>query len=439
MCKEFILFSSLLLANCQVNAQNVGIGTSSPITRLDIVSGNNWDVVNGPGDIHLGANGIHLRIGMALDGGGVGATGIMQYGQVGGYNVLSLGAQGQYLLQLNGTSGRVGIGTDNPGGKLDIVSATSVPQLNLLQTSTTDYARIRFNNGNTAGTSRFFEIGGLISNTQVSIDKMNFYHSIAGNILTLTGDGYAGFGTLAPSAKVDISSAGGLPQLQLYQANGADFARLRLKNSNYNTTARFFDIAAYISPTSADGDRLNVFTNGGGGNILSLAGNGAIYVNGSAGLPGQVLKSAGTGAAAVWVDPVRFYKASTCSLNFSLNEAEGFKSFPAAGDISFTCNQVSNVAVSADIEAENQAGCALGCNTIVELKIFVDGVETVVSNWPLLFNVDGQWPPAYHINISNIVVQVNPGTHTLQLKLSRSGTTQFLAIMLYHTALVTPN
>ena len=436
--RSLITFIGLLVFGLG-KAQNVGIGTSSPVTRLDIVSGNNWDLVNGSGDLHLGANGVHLRIGMAIEGGGIGATGIMQSGLNGGYNVLSLGAQGQYLVHLNGSTGRVGIGTDNPSGKLEIVSGTGDPQLNLVQGSLTDYARIRFNNGNTVTNSRSFEIGGLISNTQASIDKLNFYHTGAGNILTLTGDGYAGFSTLAPGAKVDIHSTGGTPQLQLVQLNGTDFARLRLKNSNYNTTARYFDIAGYISPTTSDLDRLNFYTNGGGGNILSLAGNGAVYVNGSAGLPGQVLKSAGTNGPAVWVDPVRFYKAGNSVINFAENEAESIKAFPAAGDITFTCNQPSNVAISTDIQAQNWSGCPLGiCNTVVELKLFVDGVEWTISNWPSLYDVNGQWPPAYHLTIANAVILVAAGTHTIQFRLSRTGTTAFSAIMLYHTVMVTP-
>jgi hypothetical protein len=98
----------------------LGIGTSAPVTVIDIAGGNNWDVINGDGDLRLGNSQYRLKMGIALSGGGAGATGIMQHGQPGGYNVLSLGAQGHKLLYLNGETQRVGIGTDAPLASFDI-------------------------------------------------------------------------------------------------------------------------------------------------------------------------------------------------------------------------------------------------------------------------------------------------------------------------------
>jgi hypothetical protein len=98
----------------------VGIGTSVPSAVLDVIGGNNWDLVNGNGDFRLGNAQYRIKMGIALGGGGAGAAGIMQYGQPGGYNVLKLGAQGNYLLFINGSSQGVGIGTDAPQASLDI-------------------------------------------------------------------------------------------------------------------------------------------------------------------------------------------------------------------------------------------------------------------------------------------------------------------------------
>jgi hypothetical protein len=103
---------------------NTGVGTSKPNAILDIAGANNWDLVNGNGDVRIGNDKYRLKIGLALGGGGAGAVGIMQQGQNGGYNILSLGAQGTFLLSLNGNSKAVGIGTDNPQGALDITSTT---------------------------------------------------------------------------------------------------------------------------------------------------------------------------------------------------------------------------------------------------------------------------------------------------------------------------
>lgn len=104
----------------------VGIGTSVPSAVLDVIGGNNWDLVNGNGDFRLGNGLYRIKMGIALGGGGAGAAGIMQYGQPGGYNVLKFGAQGNYLLFINGETQKVGIGTDNPGATLDVQGSLRV-------------------------------------------------------------------------------------------------------------------------------------------------------------------------------------------------------------------------------------------------------------------------------------------------------------------------
>lgn len=105
---------------------NIGIGAPAPASKLDIAGGNNWDLINGEGDFRMGNNQYRLKMGVALGGGGAGASGIMQFGQTGGYNVLSIGAQGNYLLFINGSSQNVGIGTDAPAAKLDVHGTFSV-------------------------------------------------------------------------------------------------------------------------------------------------------------------------------------------------------------------------------------------------------------------------------------------------------------------------
>ena len=102
------------------SAGNIGISTATPAAKLDIAGGNNWNLVDGEGDVRIGNGLFRLKLGVALEGGGAGAAGIMQYGMAGGYNVLKLGSQGNYLLFINGGSQRVGIGTDSPTAKLDI-------------------------------------------------------------------------------------------------------------------------------------------------------------------------------------------------------------------------------------------------------------------------------------------------------------------------------
>ena len=79
----------------------LGINTVTPAAPLDVLSNNNWDLTNTEGDFRIGNSAYRLKMGIALGGGGAGATGIMQSGGIGALNI---GAGGKYQLQLNGSS-----------------------------------------------------------------------------------------------------------------------------------------------------------------------------------------------------------------------------------------------------------------------------------------------------------------------------------------------
>lgn len=515
----------LLIATLPGFSQNVGIGTTSPITRLDIVGGNNWDLVNGEGDVRIGNGTYRLKIGLALGGGGAGSTTIMQYGVTNGYNVLNLGSQGYNILQLNGNLNSAGIGTDNPAGKLEVSSLSGSPQLMLTQQSTGDYARIRFRNGNTAATTHFFDAAAYISSTSVSGDKLSFFHNTAGDVLTITGDGFAGIGTNTPAGRLEVSrntttpqlivtqtdgneyarfrlrnnnsisnnrnwdlggfissgaasadrfviynpgggniltitgdgltglgtnSPGGKlevnstsnsPQLQLFQGSTGDYSRIRMKNGNTTTNNRYYDIATYISSTGPADDRMNFYVYGGNGDVLGLGGNGAYYVNGSAGLPGQVLKSSGTGGPATWTDPVQVAKSSVASLSYVNNEAASDKAFSSGGTVTVTCNQSTMLSISAHMVGYNfMSGCPLigSCITSVSVKVYVDGAEKVISNWGIGFYVEGNWDKFTPMDVSNALCLVGPGTHTVELRINRGGTFPLSVSLSYLSVMTIP-
>jgi Phage Tail Collar Domain len=116
----------ILVFLCQIlEAQNIGIGTSAPATKLDVVGNNNWNVSAGEGDVRIGNPSYRLKFGVALNGGGAGAANIMQYGQPGGFNVLSLGAQGNQVLFVNGGSASVGVGTTSPSSIFQVNGTTT--------------------------------------------------------------------------------------------------------------------------------------------------------------------------------------------------------------------------------------------------------------------------------------------------------------------------
>lgn len=91
----------------------IGIGTSSPQSRFDILGISNWDLVNTEGDLRIGNSTYRIKMGIALGGGGAGDAYIAS---VGGTNRLSLGT-GTTLNQLRTLTihnNNVGIGTIAP-------------------------------------------------------------------------------------------------------------------------------------------------------------------------------------------------------------------------------------------------------------------------------------------------------------------------------------
>ena len=132
------------------NTGKVGIGTTTPITRLHVFGGD-WDTSATEGDFAIGDSNHRLKMGISLGGAGAGHATIAAQG---GVNALSLGAgttlTSQRTLTILGT-GRVGIGTTSPSTKLHVVdTGTAVSAVSTATTGTT-YGGY-FASNSTAGT-----------------------------------------------------------------------------------------------------------------------------------------------------------------------------------------------------------------------------------------------------------------------------------------------
>ena len=97
--------------------------------------------------------------------------------------------------------GRVGLGTFDPLARQHIRfnGSEATPQL-LLEETELDYSRIVMRSHE----SFYWTIRGFTSST-TSNDRFNIYHNATGDILSISGDGRVGIGTVSPSAKLEVS------------------------------------------------------------------------------------------------------------------------------------------------------------------------------------------------------------------------------------------
>lgn len=226
--KPFFTVNLSLIFSCIFifcEAQNVGIGTNTPVNRLDVASLNNWDLINTEGDARIGNNNFRLKFGVATGGGGAGAASIMQYGVNGGFNLLSLGSQGKYIIQLNGTSGRAGIGTDAPAAELEIKSTNAaIPKLMLTQPqSIFSPLRMRFSDANT---SKFWDIVSVTGDNATAA-TLSFSNS---------NTGAASFGINGNAALLLNGNAGTAGQVLQSRGNAQSAQWASSTNQLYNGT-----------------------------------------------------------------------------------------------------------------------------------------------------------------------------------------------------------
>ncbi len=198
----------------------IGIGVPFPLNRMDISGGGMVIGDQTAGIFSAPPNGIwtqgHLRTGrpgtqagavnvyppngagwMHLDNPGE-PTGVLRF-STGGQPGNSAPSDNMYFYQ----HGKLGLGTDEiPPGKMTIQYSSSVfsPHLLLFEDEETGYARINFRNQSSA---HIWALAGLMD-TDHTMSRFNIYHSQNGNLLSIRGDGRAGFGTTFPQNRLDV-------------------------------------------------------------------------------------------------------------------------------------------------------------------------------------------------------------------------------------------
>ena len=190
----------------QPNGGNVGIGTTSPAYKLQVLNTSAglgvYVKVNGgtaaapPFVFEDSSNASNADLEFYLD------TTNANIGPYLDKGLQFVKRQGQDKTMVIDNAGNVGIGTTSPGTRLSLNNAAvGATAFSINRTdNTTGYANIRFDTG---GAFKFYI--GLDKDLTPSSDKFTFYENGVGTIMTLSG-GNVGIGTTSPSTRLDIDA-----------------------------------------------------------------------------------------------------------------------------------------------------------------------------------------------------------------------------------------
>jgi hypothetical protein len=169
------------------NTGNVGVGTNAPVYLLDVRGDRNMHLMNITNtNAGASADGLYISVsgssGWGLNSTASGSGGIAVRGVATGTN-----AWAGYFIGRGHFSGNVGIGTSSlMTARLNVASDTTINNPTLrLHENAADFARLEFTNSNTA---RKWHIAGFIGSA-VANDRLNFWNSAVGDIMSIRGDG----------------------------------------------------------------------------------------------------------------------------------------------------------------------------------------------------------------------------------------------------------
>lgn len=245
--KSFFVFLSALLLNLiAVNAQNVGIGTTTPSQPLSFANTQGGKISffkTGTTHYGIGMQGAMLQVYTPNPDTDI----LFGWGSSESFNE---------KFRITG-SGLVGIGTEYPSATLDVRRTTDV-------------------------TANFF--GSVaISHFNYGLDEHTYIRGgkAGANVLLndFAGAGNVGIGTSMPGHTLDISanSTQDKVHIRLFE-NDIDYTRMRFMNSN---VSNYWDMMVVSNPHTNSAALYNFYYSGFGQNVLSLRGDGSATLRGT--------------------------------------------------------------------------------------------------------------------------------------------------------------
>jgi hypothetical protein len=345
------------------------------------------------------------------------------------------------------SNGNVGIGTTTPTSKLNVNGQLTIDQKNfggygglLIKGDGpgSNYPNIAMTVKNTNNEDVVAGyIGGSITNKTAGSEAMNlsFLTSESGlsglsEKMTIKSNGNLGIGTTTPTSKLNVNG-----QITIDQKNFGGYGGLLIKGdgpgSNYPNIAMTVKntnnedvVAGYIGGTisnktaGSEAMDLAFLTSESGLSGLSekmtIKSNGAIAVNGNTGTAGQMLTSQGNDNPPIWIKPI---DDSTITINnlvertiIASNITNVFNDLFQI--VNVPSGQIANLYYSASFEVKGNGCSGLFCSAKGTCSVFLD--NQFLTRELVDLSVDKYTK----VTFANVGARVGAGTHAFRIVLT---------------------
>ncbi len=388
---SIILFLMLFTAT----AQNVGMGTNTPLTKLHIFTGSSGaSSPLGPLLIENSNNTyINFLTPNASESGVIfgnvttSSSGGIVYNNFGNALGMQFRTNGNITRMVLSGNGELKLGSGVAGANLDVARGT--------------------NDGGTA----IFRGTTHVSHFNHSVNEHTYIRAGKNNSFVILNDipgGRVGINYANPNAPLGFAPATG-KKITLYPGGTGDvgFAvqgnLLQIYSDHPNADIAFgYDQAGVMTER------------------FRMRGNGALWVNGNAGSPGQVLQSNGDGVSPTWSQPTNVLYNNTVFLDNNTQLVLTTSDWVAIPGLNHTFTVAGNAKVLITFSIYTASGACFGCGAST-MYIDVNLNGGLVSRF-----VENVANGATHSFAGTTYVLVGAGTHTIQFLGSRGGSDGYM-------------